>query len=307
MFVSRGLCSLGVVLALSVSLGDRAFAQGEDAPTNPAVQECARAYEDSQEQRSAGALSSARLEFERCRRDDCPTFIRRDCARWFNELEAEQPSVIFSAKRGTRELSNVRVSTAGRVLLERLNSQAIELDPGEYDFRFEASDGSVIVQHARIQTGNKDRLVQVEFASPAPAPTAAARPSGFTKTATTREPSEKRATATSSSGPGVLPWVLLGVGAASVATGAGLAVWGRSNELDLRHSCSPNCTDAQVEPVRAKYLASNISFGVGLVSLSAAAYLFLSRPSSEPTATGTLPVTVVASPSSIQASYGARF
>ena len=64
---------------------------------------------------------------------------------------------------------------------------------------------------------------------------------------------------------------------------------------------------AQVQPVRTKYLLSNISFGVGLVSLSTAAYLFLRQPGSERIAEGALPVTVVAGPSSVQATYGARF
>ena len=82
---------------------------------------------------------------------------------------------------------------------------------------------------------------------------------------------------------------------------------GRSEEMDLRETCSPTCTDSQVQPVRTKYLLSNITFGVGLVSLSAAAYLFLRHPDSERAAEALLPVTVAAGPSSLQATYGARF
>jgi len=293
---------VSVVLALAVTLAGRASAQGDGAPTSPALKECAQAYENSQEHRGAGAIFAARVEFERCSRDDCPAFIRSDCSRWSKEVEAQQPTVIFFAKRGSQKLTDVRVSTGARVLLERLNERAVELDPGEYDFRFETAEGSVVVQHALIQAGNKDRLVQVEFAPSAHGRTSAAKPPRSPEATTRLDSARKRSAA---AGPRVLPWVLLAAGAASLGTAAGLSAWGRNEELHLRDTCAPSCTDSQVQPVRTKYLLSDISFGVGLVSLSAAAYLFLRD--SERAAQGTLPLTVVASPSGVQASYGARF
>jgi len=299
------------VLGLVVGLSDRAFAQSHAANASPAVRECAQAYENSQVQRSAGAISGARSDFERCRRADCPEFIRSDCSRWARELEAEQPTVIFSARRGSRTLTRVRVSIGSRVLTEQLNDQAIELDPGEYDFRFEAAEGGVAISHALIQAGNKDRLVQVEFSASMPEPTAASRPRAATESSVPGQAQESRSPPQSKAeaepGPPVAPWVLLAVGAASVGAGAALSIAGHGEELRLRETCSPDCTDAQVAPVHTKYLLSDISFGVGLVSLSAAAYLFLSRSDPLPKAQGTVPVTVVAGANGIQAAYGARF
>jgi len=296
-----------LALSMLLSFAGRAVARGDGVDANPAVRECARAYESAQVQRGAGAISSARPELERCRRDECPAFIRSDCSRWSRELEAEQPTVIFSAKRDGRELIQVRVSVGDRVLLERLDARAVELDPGEYDFRFETSDGSFVVRHVRIQAFNKDRLVQVEFAPSAPAHHAAAPKAASAELAATNEALPKPTAAAVGKGPGVLPWALLAVGAASIGAGAGLAVWGHSNEVHLRDTCSPHCTDAEVQPVHTKYLLSDISFAVGLVTLPVAAYLFLRQPGSEQAGTGTLPVTVVASTNGIQASYGARF
>jgi len=304
---------LSLALSTAVSLAGQAFAQAESAPPRPAVQECARAYESSQEHRSTGAISAARLEFERCRRDDCPEFIREDCSRWSKELEAEQPTVIFAAKRGSRVLTQVRVSVGDRVLVEQLSARAITLDPGEYDFRFETTEGGLAVLHALIQPGNKDRLVQVEFApltrSPATRSKSAAIASAGASAHSAARPEPAAApTKTATAAPSrVLPWTLLAVGAASIGAGAALSFSGHSDELQLRETCSPHCTDAQVAPVHTKYLLSNISFGAGLVSLSAAAYFFLRHSDSEPAAAGTVPVTVVASPNSFQASYGARF
>jgi hypothetical protein len=298
---------VSIFMALAVSLDGRAFAQDDGAPTSPALQECARAYENSQEHRGAGAISAARLELERCRRDDCPAFIRSDCSRWSKEVAAQQPSVIFIAKRGRQELTDVRVSAGDRVLIEHLADRAVELDPGEYDFRFETGDGEIAFLHTLIQAGNKDRLVQVEFAPSAPAPSSAAQPAGSGEATARSEPAGQRSAAAPAAGPPVLPWVLLAVGAASLGTGAGLSLWGHNQELELRETCAPTCTDSQVQPVRTKYLLGNISFGVGLVSLSAAAYLFLRHPASDRVAEAALPLTVVAGPSSVQAAYGARF
>jgi len=302
--MSRTRNSMSAVLALLASLAGHALAQGESVPTNPAVQECAQAYEQSQEQRRAGELFSARLEFERCRKADCPEFIRRDCSRWSKELEAEQPTVVFSAQRGAHPLTDVRVSVGDRVLAEHMNAGAVELDPGEYDFRFETAEGESSALHAQIRAGDKDRLLQMEFA---PLARAYAEPKPATGGTKPRRALPARQTTASAPDPGALPWVLLAVGVASLGTGAGLSVWGHNGELQLRDSCSPHCTDAELEPVRTKYLLSDVSFGVGLVSLPLAAYLLLRHPDSEHRAEGAMPVTVVASPSSVQASYGARF
>jgi len=298
---------VSVALAALVSLAGQAFAQGNGVPSKSAVQECARAYESSQEHRGAGAISSARAEFERCQRDDCPAFIRSDCSRWSKELEAEQPTVIFSAKRGTRKLTDVRVSVGGRVLVEQLNDQAVELDPGEYDFRFEMAESGLVVQHALIQAGNKDRLVQVEFAPLAQAQGAGLQPHRLPHASDTGQPSNTQSAPAPAPSPQVLPWVLLGIGATSLGTGAALSVWGGHEELELRETCSPICTDSQVQPVRTKYLLSNVSFGAGIASLSTALYLFLRHPDAEHAAKGTVPVTIVASPTGFQAAYGARF
>jgi hypothetical protein len=307
MFMSKLRLPVNVLVAVVLGVNGQALAQGP-APSS-SVQQCALAYENSQEHRRAGAISSARLEFARCEQDDCPAFIRSDCSRWSKEAEADQPTLIFSAKSGTRDMLDVQVSTGGRVLVERLSERTVELDPGEYDFLFEATGGGAVVQHAVIAAGDKNRLVRAEFAPAAPVHTAAARPRRLPAAAPTprMEASQSEAAITPAPGPGALPWLLFAVGAASVGAGGGLSVWGRSSETRLRDTCSPNCTDSQVRAVRTKYLLADVSFGVGLASLSAAAYFFLRQPAPEHVAKGPLPLTVVASPRGVLAAYGASF
>ena len=276
-------------------------ARAEVPAASYSLQACALAYENSQEHRRAGALSVARSELARCAQEDCPEFIRADCAEWSKETEVEQPTVVFAARRGSRNLEAVRVSIGDRTLAVQLLSQAIELDPGSYDIQFETPGSPTVVQHAVIRAGEKNQLIQAEFVAPPehpadPAPTAGAPPL----------PAAAQAELHSrSAGPRTLPWALLGVGAASIGAGMGLSLWGRSRETQLRDTCSPNCTSSEVQSVRTKYILGDISIGVGLASMSVAAYLFFTGRGSEHTAQ--LPVTVVAGPSRVFATYGARF
>jgi hypothetical protein len=291
-----------VDVLLGAALGLHAApARAEGSASSYALQACALAYENSQEHRRAGALSVARSELARCAQDDCPEFIRTDCAQWSKEIEAEQPTVVFAAKRGRRNLEEVRVSIGDRALAAQLPSQAIELDPGSYDIQFETPGSSAVVQHAVIRAGEKNQLVQVEFTA-APEHPAGPAPTGGAPPATAEVRTEL---ASPSAGPRALPWVLLGAGAASIGVGMGLALWGQSSENQLRSTCSPNCTNAEVRSVRTKYVLGDISVGVGLVSVSVGAYLLLSGRGSEHTAQ--LPVTVIADPSRVFAAYGARF
>ncbi len=292
--------------AIATATSAAVFAQGP-APS-ASVRECAQAYESSQDHRRADALSLARSEFARCARDDCPEFIRTDCTRWSKEAAVAQPSVVFTAKRGDRDLNDVRVSLADRVMLERLPGQAVELDPGSYDLQFETSGSAAITRHVVVRAGDKDLLVQVEFPAAAER-RLAARAKGASAASVARSAAaERRSTALAASdGPRVLPWTLLALGAASLGTGVGLSVWGRSDENQLRDSCAPNCTDAQVKAVHTKYVLGDLSVGVGLLSVSLAAYLFVSDRDSERATSGALPLSVVPGPRGALAVYGARF
>src|SRR5688572_327535 len=64
------------------------------------VQACAQAYEDAQVQRNKGQLKSAQDQLRICVQDECPDFVRTDCALWLSEVAAELPSVAFAAVDG---------------------------------------------------------------------------------------------------------------------------------------------------------------------------------------------------------------
>lgn len=286
--------SLKSFLAISIALvalawpGARALAD-EDTLTA----ECARAYEQGQVLRQSGELVAARATLRSCARDECPDFIHTDCANWYEEVQSELPTLVFAARSRGRDLSEVRISVGDRLLASHIDGQVVELDPGEYDFRFEAADQRLLQQRFVIARGERNRLIQVELE---PAESAAGdrppRPPW-------QGPDARRSL--------LLPAILAGVGTAGLAGFAGLGLWGRAGEKQLETSCAPGCSDARVAEVRTRYLLADVSLGVGVASLALGAYLVLSQDS-QPHARRYAPnVAVTAAPGAAGVTYEGAF
>ena len=229
--------------------------------------ECARAYEDGQELRKSGRLLSARSALQSCARDDCPGFIRSDCATWYGELQSEIPTLVFAARSEGRDVAEVRVSIGDRVLTSRIDGREVELDPGEYEFRFVAPEMRPLEQHFVIARGERNRLIQVQLASSAP------RLPPPPKAAAPLQPASRRSL--------LLPGVLAGVGGLGVVGFAALGAWGRASEDELETTCSPQCSESRVSSVRTKYLLADVSLGVGVASLGLAAYFAIAGGATE--------------------------
>jgi hypothetical protein len=276
-----------LTLALLASWSGRALAQ-DAAATNA---ECASAYEQGQEQRKSGQLISARSTLQMCARDECPDFIRSDCANWYGEVQSEVPTLVFAARSQGRDLSDVRVSVEGRVLSTRVDGQVVELDPGEYDFAFRAPEMRELRQHFVVARGERNRLIQVELE-----PLAATRAPAAAPAAARQQRSL------------LLPGLFAGIGAVGVVGFAGLGSWGHTQENELEGSCSPHCSDARVSEVRTKYLLADVSLGVGVASLALGAYFFFSQGSGDAQARGRVPqVAVLASSHGASLGYGGAF
>jgi hypothetical protein len=70
-------------------------------------------------------------------------------------------------------------------------------------------------------------------------------------------------------------------GVVAVGVGTVFAVSGASAESDL-DACKPSCSADDVNGVSTKYAVSDVLFSAGAVSLVAAAYLFITRPTAPP-------------------------
>jgi hypothetical protein len=84
-------------------------------------------------------------------------------------------------------------------------------------------------------------------------------------------------------------YALGGLGLAGVGAFAYLGGTGLDEKNQLRASCGNTCTDAQVAPLKARYIGADISLGVGVVAALAAAWLFVHPRVEEVPATALAP------------------
>lgn len=257
---ARSLLAVIALSSLSVST-----ARAEGAPAKPHAAAlsggslCAQAYEQAQEQRQSGKLLEARVQLETCAQDACPEFIRSDCLNWDSEVRTEIPTVVFAARSAGTDLSDVQVSAGQRVLTTHINGEAVELDPGEYDFEFSATGMKPLTQHVLLARGERNRLLRAELSPLVKDISVGEAPPSLT--------GARRSWA--------LPVVFGGFGVAGLAGFGVFGAWGHAAESNLKDTCSPRCSKSQISSVRTKYAVADISLAVGVASLGLATYFAL--------------------------------
>jgi hypothetical protein len=190
--------------------------------------------------------------------------VRLDCTRWQTELASAIPTVIVEASdEAGRDVTPLRVFVDGEALAGYVDGRPFEVDPGPHDLRVEAKD-RVSQQSVVAREGEKDRVIPFTLPVPAsplrPAPVTPAPPDAPTR------PIPSAA------------WVLGGVALVGAGAFAAFGYIGLHKHDELRSSCAPSCSDAQVAPVRTDYLIGDISLGVSVLCLGAATWLFITRP-----------------------------
>jgi len=74
--------SASLFAALTLTLAATAHAQDKQA--------CVSAYEEGQQLRKAGKLTSARARLLTCAQEGCPAVLRKDCTVWVAEVEIRE-------------------------------------------------------------------------------------------------------------------------------------------------------------------------------------------------------------------------
>ncbi len=225
---------------------------------------CIENHVNAQVHRRDGKLGAARAALLTCSRSVCPPAIRSDCADWLAEVEKSSPSVVLAARSPRGDEASGRVLVDGAVVATRLDGQPIEIDPGAHLFRFEVPPYDPVEQRVVIRTGEKNREVLVTVGTPQ-APPVALPPSP-------PPPVEEHRP---------VPAAAYGLGAGALAglvVFAGLGGSGLALRSSLSTSCAPFCSSAQVQPVRTRFLAADVSLGVAVASAAAAIVVFVRRP-----------------------------
>ncbi|MDB4936207.1 MAG: hypothetical protein JWP87_3179 [Labilithrix sp.] len=231
-------------------------------------EQCASAADQAQQLRDEGKYRRAREQLLLCARDVCPAPIKRDCLDWLTQVENTAPTVVFGAKDGARDLSDVKVYVDGAPVTDRLDGKPVQMDLGKHVVKFEYQ-GQTKEEEVIIGAGQKNRNVTVTFgaaAGGAGGPTGPAGGGGGGGTEPAKEGS-------------IAPALVVGgIGILALGSFAIFGLGGKSDVSDLEKTCKPHCAETDVDKARTKLIIADISLGVGIVALGVATYLFVTRP-----------------------------
>jgi hypothetical protein len=322
-----GLWATAMTSQVTTGNADHARPRGRKA--------CVASYEKSQQQRNAWKLRSAKSSLLMCARPACGKFIYRECTKSLAELDADMPSVVLLAKNDAGQpVVDVEVTLDGEPLTSQLDGRALSVDPGVHEFSFKTANGSANLTSVAIRQGERNRSLSVELTNersktakaevgaPSPAkfqpsvaaaqdeqaPTTQARAS-LASARAPREALESSPLDTpKSTGPGIGPYIVGGVGVAGLAGFGLLYTLARAENMTLPQ-CWPTCSEAKLDQVRRLYLAADVSLGVGVVALGTAAawFYFGSGSSEKPAPTGRYTVGVQPSSSGLLTTVSGAF
>jgi hypothetical protein len=228
---------------------------------------CVKKHESAQISRRDGKLRAANAALITCSRAVCPAAIRSDCGEWLAEVERSMPTVVLAVRSPKGDESVGRVLMDGEVFATRLDGQPLEVDPGAHVFRFEIPPYEPIEERTIIRTGEKNRELLVTVGK-VPGPDAGRPSIGVTPLPPIEEYRPVPAAA----------WALGAVALAGLGAFGGLGGSGLAMKSSLSSSCAPFCTNDQIQPLRARFLAADISLGVAVAAATAAIVVLVRRP-----------------------------
>jgi len=232
------------------------------APLTPG-QICSAAYERMQTEKLAGhyvAASAAALE---CSQLQCNAAIAKECLSFYGALEADTPTLVFSARKAEGgELTDVRVEMDGKLVAEQLTGRPFALDPGPHEFVFIHPQRGRMQVSETARVGDHARVVEATFADPF------AKSADLTPALPLRKPG----------GVPVMTYVLGGVGLVGLGSFVYFRVRGVNDYNEYNATCSPACNPSDVDAVRQKFTISYVSLGVGIAGVAGAGLVYLLSP-----------------------------
>jgi hypothetical protein len=245
------------------------------------VNECMSAHTSGQREAKAGRLRVATQLFTSCGSDElCPEQVRSDCTQLLESVRQNIPTVIFAVRdENGNDVSNVQVFSAEELITKELDGRAVDMDPGKHALRFHLPWGEVLTRDVLIRESEKNRMIEVKIEKQAAAP-----PEGEGSNADPGALGPAPGSAGASENkPPIAAWVAAGGALAGFGTFAGFALLGQGEKQKLEE-CKPNCTESDGEhydSMKTAYLVADIGLGVGIVSATVAAVLFVSATNKE--------------------------
>jgi hypothetical protein len=285
--VPIGACAAGILLwAIPGS--------GAGRPKTP--KGCVVAFQTGGELAQSGQLLDARESFLECAKVACGV-VQKKCKTQVTRLEAVIASVapVVNDESGA-PLVNVQVKVDGELWASHLGGHALLLDPGVHEFSFKTDKGELLPQKVMIVEGQRGPLSfslggMREEKLAASVPPATAPQTKVSPAPTTEPPPAKAKTAADETPRGdghwtfpasPFPYALGVVGLAAVGGGALLTYWGNQDNRLAAAQCHGDCPQSTTDHIKAMYLESDISLGVGVAALAVTTWIFARSRSFEP-------------------------
>ena len=249
---------------------------------------CIAASEKAVTLRKTEKLIEERAALSVCAASSCPDEIKSSCGQRLGQVTQTIPTIVFLAKDGSgRDLTAVSLAVDGAPRSDHIDGSAIELDPGEHEFTFQAAGQPPVVQRFVLHQGELNRRETIVIGPVLAAPTPDASSSG---------------------GPAwgrTAGLVAGGVGVASLVVGTIFGGLALSAHSSYEQSCGANigappgqCNAAGVSgqsDASTKATVSTIFFIGGGVAAAGGAALFFFMPKSASTQVGVGPGSVTLS------------
>jgi hypothetical protein len=255
-----------------------------------AANPCLAAASDTQDLRKENKLREARLAALTCSRPTCNSVVRASCERWLKEIDEDQPSLIVHPveSRG-RDVLGARVTIDDTAV--ELDGVPVAIDPGPHVVRARARSGDVTEQKVLIVLKEKARVIEIRFNAPLnqdgtkPKEDEPSKPQGSGAAPTDPRPADPVTNEPKAPERNlVLPFALAGIGVVALGALGYFYFSGSSDLAEIEQRCRPNrCTEAQVDPVRSKYLGAQVALGVSVIAFAAAAIVYLTGSGSAKT------------------------
>jgi len=235
-------------------------------------------------------LLEARQLYLQCARRSCGAFLLSECTTRHARLDSDIPSVVpVATEESGAPRADVEVTLDGEPFVARLDGHSLQVNPGLHEFVFRTDDGVAVSEKVMILQGDRNRRIAASIPSKESQGTSSvspvARPSAASAHEDRSEPPEPhlvrpaksaqpppRKTAPSADGHAV-SWALGGVSVLGAGGFVLLSAWGKKDN-DLLQQCAPSCQQASVDRVKQRYLAADVSLGVGAAALSGALLIY---------------------------------
>lgn len=226
---------------------------------------CVESHGASQEARADKRFLEAKQHLLECSKAVCPSLIRGDCARWFDEMEALIPSIAVAVRRSGIDVDGAEILVDGAAVAA---GREFAVDPGSHEIVVRMPGEEPRARTIQVSPGEQHRLVTIELPALASEGAIAAAP---------------RAAVPMHRPVPTITWILGGATIAFGVTGGVFGVLALSERDSLTRpvadgGCSPNCSDDRVAALNTDALVADVAFALTAASAAGAVITYLLRP-----------------------------